>query len=83
MLVKLTVFFSIIGPFTVFAPSDEAFAKLPPGTVEALLKDIPKLSSILTYHVVSGAVKSDTVLTLNGKSVATVSGMNAHLSFHT
>ena len=44
------------GPFTVFAPTDEAFAKLPAGTVEALLKDIPKLTKILTYHVVSGKV---------------------------
>ena len=44
------------GPFTVFAPNDEAFAKLPAGTVESLLKDIPKLRSILTYHVVSGSV---------------------------
>uniref|UniRef100_A0A7C3ESJ0 Fasciclin domain-containing protein n=1 Tax=Candidatus Methanomethylicus mesodigestus TaxID=1867258 RepID=A0A7C3ESJ0_9CREN len=42
------------GPFTVFAPIDEAFSKLPPGTVEALLKDVPKLKSILTYHVVPG-----------------------------
>ena len=40
------------GPFTVFAPTDEAFAKLPAGTVEALLKDKKKLTSILTYHVV-------------------------------
>ena len=40
------------GPFTVFAPTDDAFAKLPKGTVESLLKDIPKLTSILTYHVV-------------------------------
>jgi uncharacterized surface protein with fasciclin (FAS1) repeats len=44
------------GPFTVFAPTDEAFKKLPAGTVEALLKDIPKLTGILTYHVVSGKV---------------------------
>ena len=42
------------GPFTVFAPTDEAFAKLPPGTVESLLKDIPALTKILTNHVVSG-----------------------------
>ena len=40
------------GPFTVFAPTDEAFAKLPTGTIEALLKDKEKLKSILTYHVV-------------------------------
>lgn len=39
------------GPFTVFAPSDDAFAKLPEGTVDALLKDIPKLKKILTYHI--------------------------------
>jgi len=49
------------GPFTVFAPNDEAFAKLPPGTVEALLKDVPKLRAVLTYHVVSGMVKSGDV----------------------
>jgi uncharacterized surface protein with fasciclin (FAS1) repeats len=42
------------GPFTVFAPTDEAFAKLPAGTVESLLQDIPKLKDILLYHVVSG-----------------------------
>ncbi len=42
------------GPFTVFAPSDEAFAKLPEGTVESLLKDKEKLAAILTYHVVAG-----------------------------
>jgi uncharacterized surface protein with fasciclin (FAS1) repeats len=44
------------GPFTVFAPTDEAFAKLPEGTVEGLLKDVPKLTEILKYHVVNGAV---------------------------
>jgi uncharacterized surface protein with fasciclin (FAS1) repeats len=49
------------GPFTVFAPTDEAFAKLPPGTVEALLKDQAKLSKILTYHVVSGEVMAKDV----------------------
>ena len=44
------------GPFTVFAPTDEAFKKLPAGTVDSLLKDAKKLKAILTYHVVSGAV---------------------------
>jgi uncharacterized surface protein with fasciclin (FAS1) repeats len=44
------------GPFTVFAPTDAAFAKLPAGTVESLLADIPKLTAVLTYHVVPGAV---------------------------
>ncbi len=49
------------GPFTVFAPDDEAFAKLPAGTVEGLLQDIPKLRSILTYHVVPGRVTASEV----------------------
>ncbi|MEG3991101.1 fasciclin domain-containing protein [Microcoleus sp. Pol7_A1] len=60
------------GPFTVFAPTDEAFAKLPEGTVEALLKDIPKLTKILTYHVVSGKVLAADVVNL--KSAKTVEG---------
>lgn len=42
------------GPFTVFAPTDEAFAKLPPGTIQTLVQNIPQLSRILTFHVVSG-----------------------------
>ncbi|HCF30702.1 MAG TPA: hypothetical protein DEV81_26700 [Cyanobacteria bacterium UBA11049] len=42
------------GPFTVFAPNDEAFAKLPPGTIQTLVQNIPQLTRILTYHVVSG-----------------------------
>ena len=62
------------GPLTVFAPTDAAFAKLPAGTVDALLKDIPKLKAILTYHVVSGAVmakdvKTGMVPTVNGQSL--------------
>ena len=66
------------GPFTVFAPTDEAFAKLPDGTVDALLKDIPKLKKILTYHVVSGKVKtSDFSLTL--KSATTVEGSDVKI----
>lgn len=60
------------GPFTVFAPTDEAFAKLPEGTVDNLLKDIPKLSKILTYHVVSGKVSSADVVKLS--SAKTVEG---------
>ena len=62
------------GPFTVFAPTDEAFAKLPAGTVDALLKDIPKLTAILTYHVVAGKVMAADVMTMDGKSAATVNG---------
>ncbi|BAY26779.1 beta-Ig-H3/fasciclin [Calothrix sp. NIES-2100] len=61
-----------IGPFTVFAPTDAAFAKLPAGTVDALLKDIPKLKKILTYHVVSGKVLAADVVKM--KSAKTVEG---------
>lgn len=65
------------GPFTVFAPTDEAFAKLPAGTLDDLLKpeNKAKLSGILTYHVVSGevmagdVVKLNTAKTVNGKEV--------------
>ncbi|MCB9209571.1 MAG: fasciclin domain-containing protein [Ignavibacteriales bacterium] len=53
------------GPFTIFAPTDEAFAKLPEGTVEGLLKDKNALTNILLYHVVSGNVTSDEVVKLN------------------
>ncbi len=62
------------GPFTVFAPSDEAFARLPAGTVESLLKDIPKLTAILTYHVLASKVMAADVMTLDGKTAATVNG---------
>ena len=64
------------GPFTVFAPTDAAFANLPLGTVEELLKpeNKAKLASILTYHVVSGKVMASTVVTMDGKKVATVNG---------
>lgn len=68
------------GPFTVFAPSDEAFAKLPAGTFEALLADIPKLSAILTYHVVAGKVMAADVLAMNGQSAATVNGASVKIS---
>jgi uncharacterized surface protein with fasciclin (FAS1) repeats len=60
------------GPFTVFAPTDEAFAKLPAGTLDGLLKDKAKLASILTYHVVPGKVMSADVVKLD--SAKTVQG---------
>ncbi len=68
------------GPFTVFAPTDEAFAKLPAGTVEALLKDIPKLTGILTYHVVAGKVMAADVVKMDGKSAKTVNGAEVKVS---
>ncbi|HSM60100.1 MAG TPA: fasciclin domain-containing protein [Longimicrobiales bacterium] len=63
------------GPFTVFAPTDEAFAKLPAGTVEALLADKAKLTRILTYHVVAGRVTADQVVGLD--RAQTVAGLAA------
>jgi len=59
------------GSFTVFAPTDEAFAALPEGTVEALLADIPALTDILLYHVVAGKVMAADVVGLDGQSVET------------
>jgi uncharacterized surface protein with fasciclin (FAS1) repeats len=63
------------GPFTVFAPTDEAFANLPPGTVQTLVQNIPQLARILTYHVVPGKLrqtdlaKMDTVLAIEGSPI--------------
>jgi uncharacterized surface protein with fasciclin (FAS1) repeats len=63
------------GPFTVFAPTDEAFAALPAGTIDTLLQDpTGDLSAILTYHVVAGAVPAADVVGLNGQKVTTVNG---------
>jgi uncharacterized surface protein with fasciclin (FAS1) repeats len=64
------------GPFTVFAPTDEAFAALPAGTVESLLEpeNVAKLQAILTYHVVPGKVMASDVT--DGTSAATVQGSN-------
>lgn len=59
------------GPFTVFAPTDEAFAKIPKAQLDALLKDKAKLSAVLTYHVVPGAVMAKDV---KAGSVKTVQG---------
>jgi uncharacterized surface protein with fasciclin (FAS1) repeats len=52
------------GPFTVFAPTDEAFGKLRPGTVESLLKNLPKLKAVLTYHVLAKRVSAADALAL-------------------
>ena len=63
------------GPFTVFAPTDEAFAALPAGTVDTLLEDpTGDLAAILTYHVVAGEVLAADVVGLDGQEVATVNG---------
>jgi transforming growth factor-beta-induced protein len=62
------------GPYTVFAPTDEAFAALPEGALDGLLADSEALSGVLLYHVVSGAVKAADVVSLDGQEVATASG---------
>jgi uncharacterized surface protein with fasciclin (FAS1) repeats len=68
------------GPFTVFAPTDAAFAKLPAGTVETLLKpeNKKKLTAILTYHVVAGNVKASDVMTM--KSAKTLNGQSVTIT---
>jgi uncharacterized surface protein with fasciclin (FAS1) repeats len=62
-------------PYTVFAPTDEAFAKLPPGTVEGLLEDTPALRNILLYHVVPGKVMSSEVVKLGRADTALGKGV--------
>lgn len=65
------------GPFTVFAPTDEAFEKLPEGTLENLLEDKEGLGKILTYHVVKGKVMSDQVVNLN--KAETINGQDVSI----
>lgn len=73
------------GPFTVFAPTDEAFAKIPKADLDALLKDKAKLTAVLTYHVVAGKVmaadvKAGKVKTVQGSdlTVTTASGVQVN-----
>jgi len=65
------------GPFTVFAPTDEAFARLPAGTVENLLKDKARLTAVLTYHVVPGRHPAADVITKS--SLQTVQGQSIRI----
>lgn len=66
------------GPFTVFAPTDQAFAKLPKATVDALLRDKEALRQVLLYHVVSGRVTSDQVTKM--RTAKTLQGSNIRIS---
>ena len=70
------------GPFTVLAPTDEAFAKLPEGTIESLLKpeNKEKLVAILKYHVIPGKAMAADVVKLDGKEVKTVEGQSAKVA---
>ena len=67
------------GPFTVFAPTD-AFAKLPAGTIEAVLADREALASILTYHVLSGKTVASDIIRNNGAMPATVNGQPLNIT---
>lgn len=62
---ELTEILQSPGPFTILAPSDEAFARLPEGTIAELLQDIPKLQRVLLYHVLPGDVRSDDLAQIN------------------
>ena len=66
------------GEFTVFAPTDEAFAKLPKETLDSLLADVPALKDVLLYHVVSGTVLAADVVALD--SAATLQGQEVSIS---
>ena len=68
------------GPFTVFAPTDEAFAKVPKATLDALLADPEKLKAVLLFHVVAGKVMAADVLKMkDGTEVKTVNGQSFKL----
>ena len=68
------------GTWTVFAPTNKAFAKLPKATLKKVQSDKKLLTSILTYHVVKGKVPASTVVTLNGKNVKTVNGKSVKVT---
>lgn len=59
---ELVDFLKSPGPFTVFAPTDEAFAKLPKDTLDSLMQDLPKLKRILMYHVASGDIRAEDLM---------------------
>jgi uncharacterized surface protein with fasciclin (FAS1) repeats len=68
------------GPFTIFAPTDAAFDKLPIGTIDKLLHDIPQLTKILSYHIVEGKVMSNDVLKLDKTPTVEGSDLKVHLN---
>jgi uncharacterized surface protein with fasciclin (FAS1) repeats len=67
------------GPFTVFAPTDDAFAKLPPGTIQTLVQNPPQLARILTYHVVAGKLTKEDLSKVD--SVTSVEGSPIPINF--
>ncbi len=68
------------GPFTVFAPTDEAFAALPEGTLKTLLENPDLLTEVLIYHVVEGKVMAEDVIGLNGSNVASLNGKEININ---
>lgn len=68
------------GPFTVFAPNDAAFGKIPSETLNGLLKDKSGLTSVLTYHVIPGKIMASDVVKMDGKKVKTVNGKELTIS---
>ncbi|PZD73630.1 Immunogenic protein MPB70 [Acaryochloris thomasi RCC1774] len=68
------------GPFTVFAPVDSAFEKLPPGTIQTLLQNLPQLGRILTYHVVSGTYSQEDLQDLGELTSVEGSPLPIHIS---
>lgn len=67
------------GPFTVFAPNDAAFAKLPPGTVQTLVQNVPQLTRILMFHVVAGKYTKADLETMD--SITSLEGSPIRLNF--
>ena len=68
------------GPFTVFAPTDQAFSDLPEGTLDNLLENTDQLSNVLLYHVVAGKVMAEDVLGMDGAMVETLLGETIEIS---
>lgn len=68
------------GPFTLFAPTDAAFAKLPRGAIDELLADNDKLKAVLTYHVVPGSLMASDIVKMSGAELETVNGASVRVT---
>jgi uncharacterized surface protein with fasciclin (FAS1) repeats len=84
---ELTDFLESPGPFTVLAPSDDAFAQLPDGVLDHLLLDLPKLKRVLMYHILSGDVRSDDLAEIDEApteegSIVAVERSNGHVKIN-
>lgn len=79
-LAELTEALEGTGPFTVFAPTDSAFAELPNGTLHSLLRDKERLAAVLLHHVVPGKIMTRDILAAGGATVDTLNSMPLHLT---